>query len=211
MSEKNQFILKWAVAFICLSGFLFLAKEVCCNEKLQFDEAVYNAVSKFLISDFDTPIVKVITNLGAAIFLIPLTITLLVLIKDKKIGLSITANLVIVTLLNQLLKYIFQRPRPTGFRLVEETGFSFPSGHSMVNMAFYGYLIYLICRYVKNKRLKYTLTGLLSILICSIGISRIYLGVHYASDVAAGFLISIFYLVIYISAVNRVSVNKESR
>lgn len=73
----------------------------------------------------------------------------------------------------------------------------------MVSMAFYGYLIYLIYKYVKNKYLKWISIILLSILICSIGISRIYLGVHYTSDVLGGFFISISYLIIYISAVNK--------
>lgn len=79
----------------------------------------------------------------------------------------------------------------------------------MVSMAFYGYLIYLIYKYVKNKYLKYISIILLSILICSIGISRIYLGVHYTSDVLAGFMISISYLIIYISAVNKFFIKDE--
>ena len=160
-------------------------------------------VSTFLISDFATPIAKFITNFGGAIFLIILTILLLVVLKNKKVGLSICINLVVVTILNQLLKRLLQRPRPTEFRIIEETGYSFPSGHSMVSMAFYGYLIYLIYRFVKNKYLKWISIVLLSLLICLIGISRIYLGVHYTSDVLGGFLISISYLVIYISAFNK--------
>ena len=112
-------------------------------------------------------------------------------------------NLVIITGLNQILKHILQRPRPTEFRIIEETGYSFPSGHSMVSMAFYGYLVYLIYKYVKNKYIKWISITLLSILICSIGVSRIYLGVHYTSDVLSGFLISISYLVIYISLINK--------
>ena len=71
----------------------------------------------------------------------------------------------------------------------------------MISMAFYGYIIYLIYKYVTNKYIKWFSIVLLSILICSIGISRIYLGVHYTSDVLGGFLISVSYLVIYISAV----------
>lgn len=141
--------------------------------------------------------------------LITLTVTLLILIKNRKVGLSITVNLIVITLLNHLLKIIFQRPRPVGFRLIEETGYSFPSGHSMINMAFYGYLIYLICRYVENKWLKYTLVTLLSLLICLIGISRIYLGVHYASDVLAGFFVAIFYLVIYITMVKKIFTSRK--
>ena len=79
----------------------------------------------------------------------------------------------------------------------------------MVSMAFYGYLVYLIYKYVENKNIKWILITLLSILICSIGVSRIYLGVHYTSDVLGGFLISISYLVIYISAINKFLLDKE--
>ena len=212
MKEKiKEFIvknLKWIILFICLVGFLAIAEDVFNKEIMNGDIIGYKLVSTFLISDFATPIAKFITNFGGAIFLIIATIILFILIKNKKIGFSIISNLVIVTILNQLLKNILQRPRPNEFRIIEETGFSFPSGHSMASMAFYGYLIYLIYIYVKNKYLKWTLFVLLSILICTIGISRIYLGVHYTSDVLGGFLISISYLVIYISAVNKFLLEK---
>lgn len=207
MKEKTkEFIvknLKWIILFICLIGFLSLAEDVFHKEIMNGDIIGYKIVSTFLISDFVTPIAKFITNFGGAIFLIVLTITLILLIKNKKIGFSIFLNLASVTILNQLLKRILQRPRPTEFRIVEESGYSFPSGHSMVSMAFYGYLIYLIYKYVENKYIKWISIIMLSILICSIGVSRIYLGVHYTSDVLGGFLISISYLIIYISAVNK--------
>ena len=150
---EKEFIIKntkWIILFICLIGFLALAEDVFNKEIMNGDIIGYKMVSTFLISDFATPITKFITNLGGAIFLIGLTALLIILIKNKKIGLSIFTNLVIVTGLNQLLKRILQRPRPTEFRIVEETGYSFPSGHSMVSMAFYGYLIYLIYKYVEN-------------------------------------------------------------
>ena len=207
MKEKTkEFIVKnfkWIILFICLIGFLSLAEDVFHKEIMNGDIIGYKIVSTFLISDFATPIAKFITNFGGAIFLIVLTITLILLIKNKKIGFSIFLNLASVTILNQLLKRILQRPRPTEFRIVEESGYSFPSGHSMVSMAFYGYLIYLIYKYVENKYIKLISIIMLSILICSIGVSRIYLGVHYTSDVLGGFLISISYLIIYISAVNK--------
>lgn len=207
MKEKlKEFIvknLKWMVLFICLIGFFALAEDVFNKEIMNGDIVGYKLVSTFLISDFATPIAKFITNFGGAIFIIILTVVLFVLIKNKKIGISIISNLVIITAINQILKRIVQRPRPTEYRIIEETGYSFPSGHSMVSMAFYGYLIYLIYKYVKNKYLKWISIILLSILICSIGISRIYLGVHYTSDVLGGFFISISYLIIYISAVNK--------
>ena len=198
--KKN---LKWVVLFICLVGFLALAEDVFNKEIMNGDIIGYKLISTFLISDFVTPIAKFITNFGGAIFLSIATVMLFLLIKNKKIGLSIISNIVIITVLNQLLKRILQRPRPTEFRIVEETGYSFPSGHSMVSMAFYGYLIYLIYRYIKNKYVKWTLITILSILICLIGISRIYLGVHYTSDVLGGFLLSISYLVVYISSIKK--------
>lgn len=198
--KKN---LKWVVLFICLVGFLALAEDVFNKEIMNGDIIGYKLISTFLISDFVTPIAKFITNFGGAIFLSIATVMLFLLIKNNKIGLSIISNIVIITILNQLLKRILQRPRPTEFRIVEETGYSFPSGHSMVSMAFYGYLIYLIYRYIKNKYVKWILITILSILICLIGISRIYLGVHYTSDVLGGFLISISYLVVYISSIKK--------
>ena len=200
--------LKWIILFLCLVGFLALTEDVFNKEIMSGDIIGYNIISKFLISDFVTPIAKFITNFGGAIFLIILTIVLFFVIKNRKIGLSIFSNLVIITVLNQLLKRILQRPRPTEFRIIEETGYSFPSGHSMISMAFYGYLIYLIYKYVKNKYVKWISIVLLGILICSIGISRIYLGVHYTSDVLGGFLISVSYLVVYISAVNKFLIEK---
>ena len=200
---------KWLVLFIALIGFLALAEDVFNKEIMNGDIIGYKIISTFLISDFATPIAKFITNFGGAIFLITLTVILFILIKNKKIGLSIFSNLVIITVLNQLLKRILQRPRPTEFRIIEETGYSFPSGHSMVSMAFYGYLIYLIYKYVENKYVKWTSIVLLSILICTIGVSRIYLGVHYTSDVLGGFLVSISYLILFISTVNKFFIEKD--
>ena len=213
MKEKiKEYIiknLKFIILFICLIGFFALEEYEFNKEIMNGDIIGYKVISTLLISDFITPIAKFVTNFGGAIFLVVLTITLFILIKNKKIGISILSNLVIITILNQLLKRILQRSRPTEFRIVEETGYSFPSGHSMVSMAFYGYLIYLIYKYVKNKYVKWSSIVLLSILICSIGISRIYLGVHYTSDVLGGFLISISYLIIYISATNKFLIEKR--
>ena len=213
MKEKiKEFIiknLKWIILFICLIGFLALAEDVFNKEIMNGDIIGYKMVSTFLISGFATPVAKFITNFGGVIFLILTAIVLTILIKNKKIGLAILLNLTIITILNQLLKRILQRPRPTEYRIIEETGYSFPSGHSMVSMAFYGYLIYLIYKYVKNKYIKWISIALLSILIGTIGISRIYLGVHYTSDVLGGFLISVSYLIIYVSAVNKFLIEKD--
>lgn len=208
---KNNW--RWMLLFICLIGFLALAEDVFHQEIMNGDIVGYDIVSKLFKFNVSTPIAKFITNFGGAIFVISLTTILFFLIKDKKIGISIIANLGIVTILNQIIKFIMQRPRPTEFRIIEETGYSFPSGHSMVSLAFYGYLVYLIYKYINNKHLKRTLIIILSVLICVIGVSRIYLGVHYTSDVLGGFLISFAYLIIYIELVNKfvLEKNKDDR
>ena len=88
--------------------------------------------------------------------------------------------------------------------MVEESSFSFPSGHAMASMAFYGLIMYYIYKYVKNKTVKNVICTILSILIFLVGVSRIYLGVHYVSDVIAGFLLSMVYLVLYITFVLKI-------
>lgn len=201
--------LKWIILFFCIIGFLLLAEDVFNKEIMNGDIIGYKFISTYLISDFVTPIAKFITNFGGATCLIAIAIILFVIIKNKKIGISIILNLGIVTILNVLLKRILQRPRPEEFRIINESGYSFPSGHSMISMAFYGFLIYLIYKNVKNKYLKWTLITILGTLIISIGISRIYLGVHYTSDVLAGFLIAISYLIVYISILNKFVLERD--
>lgn len=200
---------KSIILCICLIGILAIIIDILQQEIVFKDMFVYKLISKYLISDFSLPIVKFITNLGSALFVIAVSILLLVFLKDKLIGLSIFLNLAIVGGLNQILKMIFQRPRPVGYRLIEESGYSFPSGHSMISAAFYGFLIYLIYKKVENKYIKYSLIIGLTLLIVCIGLSRIYLGVHYASDVLAGFLVSICYLIVFTSIIkNKLFANK---
>lgn len=202
---------KWIICFICLILFLFLTEDVFNNEIMQGDVVGYKYISKYLIRDSLTPIFKIITWFGSATCIILLALILFFTIKNKKVGLLISTNLIIITILNQALKIIVQRPRPTEYRIINETGYSFPSGHSMVSMAFYGFLIYLIYKNIKNKYLKISLIVILSLLIVMIGISRIYLGVHYTSDVCAGFLVSLSYLIIYINFANKLVLSREKK
>ena len=191
---------KWILLLICIIMFLFILENVLDNEIDKFDKSVYSIIS-LLKTDVVTDIFKVITSFGSAIFLIGLTLLSFIVIKNKKISISIAINLATIGLLNQVLKNIVQRPRPEGFRIIDETGYSFPSGHSMASTAFYGLIIYFIAKNVKNKKIRDISYIALIILIPLIGISRIYLGVHYASDVIAGFIVSIGYLIVYITIV----------
>ena len=201
---------KLIICFFCLIAFLALAEDVFNHDIMKSDIIGYNLISKFLIRDEITPIMKAITWFGSAYCLISLTLILFITLKNKRVGILVASNVVIITVINQLFKFMLQRPRPTEFRIINESGYSFPSGHSMVSMAFYGFLAYLIYKNVKNKCIKWISIALLLLLPVLIGISRIYLGVHYTSDVLAGFLISVSYLIVYTSIINRLHIlNKE--
>ena len=103
--------------------------------------------------------------------------------------------------INYIVKNIFRRPRPIDINLITETGFSLPSSHAMVSVSFYGFLMYYVYKLDINKKKKILLEVILSILIILIGISRVYLGVHYASDVLAGMTLSIFYYILFIKLI----------
>lgn len=188
--------IKWIIVVICITILIIIIRSIFTNQIQSFDMKIYSVISSF-ISKNNTKIMKIVTAMASATTLCGICMATLIFIKNKKYGLLISVNLFISTALNLILKNIFDRARPEGYRLIEETGFSFPSGHSMASMAFYGFLIYLILKKVQNKHIKWASIIVLSIIILAVGISRIYLGVHYASDVIGGFCFSLIYLAFF--------------
>lgn len=105
--------------------------------------------------------------------------------KWKTESLLVAGNLGLAGILIVSLKHLYQRPRPDILHLVEEKGFSFPSGHSLAVTLLIGSLIIILGRRVKNTTIKLALQGLLGLYLISVLVSRVYLGVHYPSDVLA--------------------------
>ena len=166
-----------------------------------FDLNIYNFIFS-LQSTWFTLFMRVISSLASATVIITTLICILVLFKNKKVFYNFAGIALISKIINVIIKNTVKRPRPDVlFRLSFESGYSFPSAHTMVATCFYGFIIYLILNQVKNKKIKNISTLLLSLLIFLIGISRIYLGVHYATDVIAGFIFGIIVLVLFIKLI----------
>jgi undecaprenyl-diphosphatase len=143
---------------------------------------------------------RFITESGGSIAIVVLCLSLFLFPKTRKDwALPVSTTVVIATTSNLVLKLIFARERPDIMRLIDEYNYSFPSGHAMINMAFYIIILLLTWRHVPNKSAKYALTFICIIMPLIIGFSRIYLGVHYATDVIAGWLLGFSVAVIVYS------------
>ena len=192
---KNK---KTIILFVSLILFIFLTYNIF-NNKIAFIDSYIEGIILSIRNDKLTDIMTIITNISSAYALIVITIILLILIKNKKIPILITFNLIFSFLTSQLIKIILRRDRPVNISLVNAMGFSYPSGHSMVSMAYFGFIAYLVYKYIDNTIVKVILIITLFVSIFAIGFSRIYLGVHYFSDVLGGFLLTISYLMLFIN------------
>ena len=152
------------------------------------------------ISTINNKIMLFITFLGKHQFLIPANLILIFyfLLVKKQTWFSIRVITIAISslVLMLLLKQLFQRKRPLSPLLKAAKGLSFPSGHAIMAVTFYGLLIYILQHSIAIDWLNWLLTILVIVLIFLIGFSRVYLRVHYASDVAAGFIIGLLWLLI---------------
>lgn len=155
-----------------------------------FDSLAYEGLMLFM-SPWLTEIVKVITRFGDVVLLLMVCATLLVIPKSRKsYGLPAIISVVVAAGLNYAIKHAVARPRPDILRLIAETGYSFPSGHAMISAAFYVTLALIIWGRWKGNRGRTTIVMMLfGVLTILIGLSRVYLGVHYASDIIVGWLL----------------------
>ena len=196
---KSLVVKQKRVAIICLCVILFveLLDDVLEGDLMTLDRLAHSFFVENLRTDWLTPIMESVSALATPLSLLVLLLVIVAFAPGKRPGMFCALNLVLVVLLNVVLKELVQRPRPENISLVVETGFSFPSGHSMVAMAFFGLLVWLIWHYEKDRTMRYACCTGFSLIILLIGISRIYLGVHYASDVLAGFCVSLAWLALY--------------
>lgn len=203
--KKNKTII---IVILLLIIITILTTKIVMNKPINIDFIAYNIIVKKLRNPHLNIIMKTITRLSNSEGILLFTLLSFIYIKDKRIAITVPINVIFATLLNQVLKHIIKRPRPIGYRLIKIGGYSFPSGHAMVSMAFYGYLLYLAYNCIKDKRKRIITMSILITIIILVGISRIYLGVHFCSDIITGYSISIIYLILYTKVLKKIKIPK---
>lgn len=195
-----------AVFFAGLIGFAWLVRRVFVVQKTTFDERAFEALGGY-VNPFNNELMHSITFLGTHYFLIPLNLFLtfwfLFVRRHKWYSIKIPTIALSSVLLMLLLKQVFGRPRPLIPLLEAAQGFSFPSGHALMSTTVYGLLIYIFWLDVRNPVFRWTLISVFTALVLLICLSRIYLRVHYTSDVLAGISLGLAWLIMSVTIIKR--------
>lgn len=189
---NKKLVIQIVLTSVALLGFLAFMILAMCDYTFKIDK--FNIVVANNRTAFWNGFFKVFTHIGSFYTLAAMAIVAIILIwfvkKDKRLALFYGISFAKVCIANFILKQIVRRIRPEHLMIIEETGFSFPSGHAMMTFAFFFLLAHFLWITIKNKPLKISLVVVCAILIEMVSFSRIYLGVHYLSDILAGWLIT---------------------
>jgi len=192
-------LLGLAAAIGSLVFFGWLADEVLEGETRHFDDVTRAAVHTFA-SPALTTAMRGISFLGSTLFLTAVTILVVVWFALRKWGREaklFAITMIGASLLNTTLKVAFKRPRPVPFfNLTPPETYSFPSGHSLASCCFFAGLAAILSGRIKSRRARTIFWIAASIMFLLIGLSRIYLGVHYTTDVIAGFAAALIWILV---------------
>lgn len=188
-------------------SFIFLAKMVFAGKKQMIDQLMFEFLSRH-INRFNTDVMEFFTFLGTHKFLIPANLLLILYFlfikKHKWYSIKVPVVALSSLLLMTFLKVFFHRDRPSDPLIGEAEGFSFPSGHALMSVTFYGLLIYILSKNNISKPLKHLLIILMVFLILCIGLSRVYLRYHFATDVIAGYCVGTMWLIVSLWVLSRI-------
>ena len=188
------------IAIISFILFIILLILVKTNQIIPFDTAIYNGISPYINSNL-TKIFNSISFLGSGITITIICLSILIVsyfYKKTKAGFILGLSIAVNSVISEILKTIIQRPRPDVLRLAVENSYSFPSSHTLASTSACGILLYVLYKSSINKSLKIIIGIILVLILFIIAYSRVYLGVHNASDVLGGFLLAITLLLIEI-------------
>jgi len=200
-----EMVLILVIFILSLLALAYLIRNVIVLHKTGFDQKVFSYLQRH-VSVENNDIMLFFTFLGTHKFLIPANLSLIlffILKKHRWYAIKVPAIALSSLALMFGLKHLFHRSRPDVPLIFHAEGLSFPSGHALFSVTFYGLLVYLIYKSVRNKGLKWSLIIFLLVLMLIIGFSRVYLRVHYATDVIAGFCVGTVWLIFAIWLLNR--------
>ena len=216
--KKRIGLVSLDVAIVLVSFFgslflvAFLVRAVFYKEMFGPDHKAFAWLEQFVSPQMNS-IMEVITFLGSAQFLTPANLILIAFAffieKDKWLGIKVASIALTSLVLMSTLKLYFGRPRPDIPLLEAAAGLSFPSGHALMSFTFYGLLAYFLNNEIKRRWLRILCVGLSVLLILFIGLSRIYLRVHYFSDVLAGMAVGVIWLTISLTILNKLESRKK--
>lgn len=202
-NNKLAYIIVTTIAILSVIGAVNLFVELTENlktEKLkQLDSDITVFVHQYRtpkLTDYFVFITDVGDIYGYLTIFVLCIIAFQIIFKSWNYVIQLTIVMALALSSNVILKKIINRPRPELEHLVTVETLSYPSGHAMTAMAFYGFLIYLFYRFKINLLIKTLIIILLTSLIISIGISRVYLGVHFPSDIIGGFIAGFIWVVL---------------
>ncbi|SHF93071.1 undecaprenyl-diphosphatase [Salegentibacter echinorum] len=214
--QKLPYIITCIIALIIFIGgfnlFIELTEHLKSETLATYDSRISDLVVNYRSPGW-TKYFVFVTNVGDtwgyAIVFTLCSLLFYWIFKSWKYFLQICLVMVLALGSNILLKKIINRARPEAEHLVSVETLSYPSGHAMTAMAFYGFLIYLVTQFPLRKTLKSLIIAVLVLLILSIGISRIYLGVHFPSDIAGGYIAGLIWVVFCIIIFNLMTIFKR--
>ncbi|WP_019122140.1 phosphatase PAP2 family protein [Brevibacillus massiliensis] len=189
------------LGFLSTIGFALVAYLVARNATAPFDSLLSSAVQRYeslTLTELALTLSFIGSTKAAAVISVVVIAVLFFVLRHRSELVLFIAAVGGAALVNDFLKHLFQRERPTLHRLVEETGYSFPSGHSMGAFALYGILVFLLWKHIPSRIGRVLLLLFGAAMILGIGWSRIYLGVHYPSDVIGAYLASAVWLTVSI-------------
>ena len=202
-----------AIFFIALFAFVMVARMVFLTKNSRFDTKAFNFLGD-QVNEVNTSIMQGFTFLGTHYFLIPANLILIAYFLIKKhrwYSIKFPVIALGSLLLMFVLKTVFSRKRPLIPLLNEARGLSFPSGHAMMSLSFFGLLIIMIYKSNVATPLKWLFITMLALCIVLIGISRVYLRVHYASDVVAGFTLGLMWLILSVFILDKIESIKKKK
>lgn len=204
---SKELIILLAAFAVSLFTFIFIAFRVFYLDKTGADEKAF-AFARSIVNDSTTRLMEIVTFFGSHYFLIPANLLVsfyFLLTKKSRYSIKVSAIALSSVLIMLGLKLLFNRHRPLIPLLEPARGLSFPSGHAFMSVCFYGLLMIIIWREEKpHPVLKWVLLILVIALLLFIGFSRIYLRVHYFTDVVAGFCIGSFWLLLSSFLIDRI-------